>query len=281
MALMTVRLNANRTLAADLLKVGSDSSTPLTLLMHPSAENLETPLKFVFPYNPVSVTYNNLSDEVAQVPRPGATPLVFFKAHRLMSVEITFTLAVPGDGLVQPVDDQIEILRIMAQNSQRVIQVLNYDKLLKNPFPYRNMSADNSSNSFSQDLFFTVVEFSLDSVRRNKSNEISQANCRLSLIENRNPFQNITAIPKLQRPPRNGNCEKWKSCCPKKFKKNCPPKTKTKDIGPSIDKTLNQIVAPEIPDFAQNLQEQQDIDRLKERERRRRQAQRNNQTFTG
>lgn len=241
MALMTVRLNANSTLAADLLRVGSDPSTPLTLLMHPSAENSETPLRFVFPYNPISVTYNNLSDEVAQVPRPGATPLVFFKAHRLMSVEITFTLAVPGDGLVQPVDDEIEILRTMAQNSQRVIQVLNYDKLLKNPFPYRNMSAENSSNSFSQDLFFTVVEFSLDSVRRNKSNQITQANCRLSLIENRNPFQNITAIPKLQRPPRNGNCEKWKSCCPKKFKKNCPPKEKIKKPVPPISETILKV----------------------------------------
>ena len=227
MASMTIRLSANSTLGQDLLNVPSESSAPLTLLMHPSAAGSEEPIVFAFPYNPISVTYNQLSDEIAQVPRPGTTPLVFFKAHRLLTVDITFTLAVPGDGLVQPVDDQIAVLRTMAVNSQRVIQMLNYDGLLKLPFPYRNRSREASVTGSFNDLFFTIVDFSLDSVRRNKINQITQANCRLSLIENRNPFQNITAIPKLQKPPRISNCPEWKICCPKKFKENCPEDKKT------------------------------------------------------
>jgi hypothetical protein len=222
MALMTVRLNANNTLGQDLLNVPSSASAPLTLVMHPSVRGFEETLTFVFPYNPISITYNQLSDEVVQVPRPGTTPLVFFKAHRLLSVDITFTLAVPGDGLVQSVDSEIGVLRTMAANSQRVIQVFNYDGMLRAPYPYRNMSAESSVTGSFQDLFFTIVDFSLDSVRRNKLNQITQANCRLSMIENRNPFQNITAIPKLDKPPRNGNCAKWKVCCPKKYKRNCP-----------------------------------------------------------
>lgn len=262
MALMTLRLNANSTLAADLLKVGSSAATPLTLLMHPSANTAETPLTFAFPYNPISVTYNNLSDEVAQVPRPGTTPLVFFKSHRLMSVEITFTLAVPGDGLVQSVDELIAILRIMAQNSQRVIQVLNYDGLLRNPFPYRNMSPERSITGSNQDLFFTIVEFSLDSVRRNKNNQITQANCRLSMIENRNPFQNITAIPKLDRPPRNPGCPEWKICCPRKFKKNCPETTKIPPDQP-FTTGADRVAAENIDSVKAEKNQQAYLDRLK------------------
>lgn len=224
---MTIRLSANSTLGQDLLNVPSESSIPLTLLMHPSANSSDEPITFVFPYNPISITYNQLSDEIAQVPRPGTTPLVFFKAHRLLTVDITFTLAVPGDGLVQAVDEQIATLRTMAVNSQRVIQMLNYDGLLKLPFPYRNKSKEASVTGSFNDLFFTIVDFSLDSVRRNKNNQITQANCRLSLIENRNPFQNITAIPKLNKPPRNKGCPQWKVCCPKKYKENCPSKDKT------------------------------------------------------
>lgn len=224
---MTIRLSANSTLGQDLLNVPSESSAPLTLLMHPSATGSEEPITFAFPYNPISITYNQLADEIAQVPRPGTTPLVFFKAHRLLTVDITFTLAVPGDGLVQSVDEEISTIRAMASNSHRVIEILNYDGLLKMPLRYRNMSKETSVTGSFSNLFFAIVDFSLDSVRRNKNNEITQANCRLSLIENRNPFQNITAIPKLQKPPRLQGCPQWKVCCPKKYKENCPQKDKT------------------------------------------------------
>lgn len=255
MASMTLRMNANSSLAQDLLTVQESSSPPLTLVMHPSANGSETTTVFQFPYNPIAITYNQLSDEVVQVPRPGTTPLVFFKSHRLLSVEITFTLAVPGDGLVQPVDTEIGTLRVMASSSNRVIQILNYDGLLRFPFPYRNMSREqNITGSFS-DIFFTIVEFNLDSVRRNKKNQITQANCRLSLIENRNPFQNITAIPKLQKPPRNKNCEQWKACCPKKYRKRCPEKEKV----PPLDAytTGSAITAAQSLNSVKN---QQDMD---------------------
>jgi hypothetical protein len=114
--------------------------------------------------------------------------------------------------------------------------MLNYDGLVRFPFQYRNMSKEASVTGSFNDLFFTIVEFSLDSVRRNKNNQITQANCRLSMIENRNPFQNITAIPKLQKPPRNKKCPEWKVCCPKKYKRNCPDPTKTP---PSVSFTEN------------------------------------------
>ena len=231
MASLTIRMNANTSLGGLLLGVPSGFSKPLTLVMHSEQGRTDPAIRFVFPYNPIAITYNQLGDEVAQIPRPGTTPLVFFKAHRLMSVDITFTLAVPGDGLVQSVDEHIEVLRSMAANSQRVIQILNYDRMLTTPHAYRNMSKEQSVTGVFTDLFFSIIELSVDSVRRNKLNQVTQANCRLSMIENRNPFQNITAIPKLEKPPPKPDCPKWKKCCPKKFKKNCP---ETKKIPPDI-----------------------------------------------
>jgi len=231
MASLTIRMNANTSLGELLLGVPSGFSKPLTLVMHPEQGRTDPEVRFVFPYNPISITYNQLGDEVAQIPRPGTTPLVFFKAHRLMSVDITFTLAVPGDGLVQSVDEHIEVLRSMAANSQRVIQILNYDRMLTTPHAYRNMSKEQSATGVFTDLFFSIVELNVDSVRRNKLNQVTQANCRLSMIENRNPFQNITAIPKLEKPPPKPDCPHWKKCCPKKYAKECPDKEK---VPPSI-----------------------------------------------
>ena len=151
----------------------------------------------------------------------------------------------------------------MAQNSQRVIQVLNYDGLLRNPFPYRNMSPERSITGSNQDLFFTIVEFSLDSVRRNKNNQITQANCRLSMIENRNPFQNITAIPKLDRPPRNPGCPEWKICCPRKFKKNCPETTKIPPVEP-ISEKQDRIAANNVDSIGKEQDQQAFLKRLQE-----------------
>jgi len=224
---------------------------------------VENTITFAFPYNPIAITYNQLSDEIAQIPRPGTTPLVFFKAHRLLTVDITFTLAVPGDGLVQSVDGEIGVLRTMAGNSHRVVQIFNYDGMLRAPFPYRNMSKEASVTGSFQDLFFTIVDFSLDSVRRNKNNQITQANCRLSLIENRNPFQNVTAIPKLQKPERNKKCPEWKVCCPKKYKTNCPDPTKEPPSEPwSV--TASRIAASNLTAYGNTVRQQEYAKALKE-----------------
>ena len=215
-----VRMAKDASLAKSLTVAATGTTTPLIMRLNPSQSG-EIAEDFVFPYNPISVQYGQLSDEIAQVPRPGTTPIVAFKSHRLMTVDMTFTLAKPGDGLVASVDQDLAALRRFATNSQRLVSLINFDISTKQPMLYRNMSREANVDG----LFFSIVDFSFDSTRRNKKNEVTQANCRLSLIENRNPFQDITYIPILKIPKRLKNCNdpEYK----KKYPERCPDEEKT------------------------------------------------------
>lgn len=173
---------------------------------------------FQLPYNPVQVRYGAMSDEIAQIPRPATTPIIAFKAHRLLTVDMTFVLAFPGDGLSRSVDTEIATLRRFAANGNRVVQLINFDALTNTAFQYRNMSTERDTSG----LFFSIVEMGVESVRRNKENQISQASVTLSLIENRNPRINPTFIPPL-RPVAPA-----KTCKDPIYKKNNPTKCKNK-----------------------------------------------------
>lgn len=175
---------------------------------------------FQLPYNPIQVRYGSLSDEIAQISRPGTTPIVAFKAHRLMTVDFSFILAYPGDGLSQSVDKEIATLRKFAASSDRVIQLINFDSLTNSPFPYRNKSQER----FSSGLFFSIVELNIESIRRNKNNQITQANVTLSLVENRNPRINPTFIPPLRPTVPNPKCDN------PQFAKNNPNKCRKKPV---------------------------------------------------
>jgi len=59
----------------------------------------DTIYEFHFPYSPVNITYDGLSNEIAEIDRPGATAIVAYKKHQLMKVSFDFVLAVPFDGV--------------------------------------------------------------------------------------------------------------------------------------------------------------------------------------
>lgn len=211
-----LRLNENSALGSSLLADQPPSARSLVIRLHPSPNGNEESEDFYLPYNPISVQYGQLADEIAQVPRPGTTPIVTFKSHRLMTVDMTFTLARPGDGLVKSVEPDLQALRRFASSSNRLVSLINFDDLVTQPQKYRNMSPESNSEG----LFFNIVEFSFDSTRRNISNEITQANCQMSLIENRNPLQNISYIPILKKVTKQPDCKnkKWAKRNPDK----CP-----------------------------------------------------------
>lgn len=201
------------------------SAVPLTIRLHPAAPD-QTVEDFQLPYNPLQVSYGDLADEIAQIPRPGTTPIVAFKAHRLMTVNFSFILAQPGDGLATSIDDKLQILRKFASSANRVISLINFDSLTNTPFSFRNSTQERLTDG----LFFNIVEMSVESVRRNKNNQISQANVTLSLIENRNPLINVAFIPpiKLSRPKKKCKDAKFR----KKFPNQCNKKKVDKVVVP-------------------------------------------------
>lgn len=178
---------------------------PLIIRLHPQ-EDGDILEEFSLPYNPIQVQYGQFGDEITQIPRPATTPIVAFKSHRLMTIDFTFILAQPGDGLATSVDDKLQILRRFAASGHRVVSLANFDALTNQPHKFRNSFEEARTDG----LFFNIVDMSVDVLRRNKSNQISQANISMSLVENRNPKINIAYIPPLKPAPPPTLCKNGK-----------------------------------------------------------------------
>lgn len=189
----------------------------LSLILRMVTGDSNTDRDFEFPYSPREIKIGQLSDEMVQIQRPGTTPIVAFKGHRLMTIDFTALIAQPGDGLIQDVEKELYALRVMASSSNRVFQLLNYDIFTYTPFVFRNRSAERQSN-----LLFSITEMSVDVVRRNKENKITSANVQISLVENRNPKINITAIPPLKFTTQKPNCSN--AAYAKRNPTKCKPK---------------------------------------------------------
>lgn len=226
-----VRINPSSTNASALLSNAAvQTIVPLTIRLHPSKDT-ETVEDFQLPYNPLQVSYGDMSDEIAQIPRPGTTPIIAFKAHRLMTVNFSFILAQPGDGLATSVDDKLQTLRKFATSGHRVVSLLNFDSLTNSPNKFRNSTQEKMTDG----LFFNIVEMNVESVRRNKNNQISQANVTLSLIENRNPLINITFIPPLATSKYKGDCKR------KKYRQKHPNKCKKTVVDPVFVPSSSEV----------------------------------------
>jgi hypothetical protein len=218
---VTVWVRLNRNFDASVA-LNDEPQGVIPLVMRMRGDSAAQDEDFVFPYNPREFNLGQLSDETAQIARPATTPILAFKSHRLMTVDFTALIAHPGDGLVASVDKELQVLRKFASSSNKVFELLNYDIFTNTPFKYRNMSAERNNG-----LFFSITEMTINVTRRNRLNQITQANVNISLIENRNPRMNIAFITPLApiKPP--DNCKKAK------YRKNNKDKCKPKKTDPT------------------------------------------------
>ena len=238
MATLWVRGNpAVSTLEAMNISSSVPSVNPLTIVMKARPDTADVDESFALPYNPLQVKYGALADEIAQIARPGTTPIIAFKNHRLLTMDFTFILAHPGDGLSQSVDSWVQTLRRFGTNSNRAIQLLNFDSMTNTAAQLRNQ--DNAYES----MLFTIVDLSVDTVRRNRNNEITQAQCSISLVENRNPNIVRVFIPPLVVRKIDPKCSKATAKEKKKLK--CPqPTTKVGVVAPiTTEQNINAKTA--------------------------------------
>lgn len=169
----------------------------MRLLPEPGGQSDQRVYDFYFPFVPQAIDYNDLSDEIAEIQRAGTTPIVTFRAHRLMKVSMEFLVAVPYDGLILDVEDSLQILRYFATNSQRSVVFYYMDSLLTNGYLYRK-------GPFGRPPAFTITELSINARQRNSLGKITQAVVRLSLVENQNPDIVVTKVPpfRKRKPPK-------------------------------------------------------------------------------
>ncbi len=145
---------------------------------------------YKFPYSPVVVDFNDLSNEFEQVDRPGNFPLIFNKAKKLMRVSFQFRIAHrPTNGL-RSIEHDLKILREIASGDLPVA-IVGMGNFGHGKNPRKKM--------------FRVTEFSVKIVRRGPQNEPWQADCNITLIEDRNPefnFDELFPVIYFPEPPR-------------------------------------------------------------------------------
>lgn len=152
---------------------------------------------FRFPYAPVEVSFENMSSEYEEIRRPGDFAFITQKNPQLARVSFEFRIAHrPSNGL-QPIHNELEILRSMAADDIPVTVVGLGDWFF-------NRSAQRlvvRSGQRAQTLF-RIMEMGITVVRRLPgTNEPTQANCRVTLIEDRNPIFNVITLPPIVYEP--------------------------------------------------------------------------------
>lgn len=189
---------------------------------------------FYFPFTPQGISYTDMSDEIAEIPRPGTTPIVTFRSHRLMKVSMEFLVAVPYDGLVLDVEDSLNILRFFSTNSQRSVIFYNLDDLLTSGHNYRK-------GPFARPAAFTITELTINARQRNSNGKITQAIVTMSFVENRNPNILVAKVPPFRKR------KKEKKKCGKKGQPPCATTTTTPTKITPITITMRDLVSQIFP----------------------------------
>lgn len=140
---------------------------------------------YTFPFTPQQIDYTNLGPELSEVLRPGRKPIVAFTRFKARQIALRFLIAVPQDGLFASVDDSVQELQRMVNTASRVY-FTNMDKQITN-----------SLTTESSQVFWSIIDFTLSSVRRNADNKITSAEATLTLVENTNPIISAVELPKI------------------------------------------------------------------------------------
>lgn len=175
-----------------------DNQEPQAFMRLLPVQSDDTIYEFHFPYSPVNISYSGLSNEIAEIDRPGATAILAYKKHQLLKASFDFILAVPFDGIKTSIDTDIAILRKMAEHTSRPVRVFNLDKMFERTARRRYQPANTRHRSYVTK--FRIAELSISSVKRNASGGITQADCQITLIEDVNPKIDVALIPKFVPP---------------------------------------------------------------------------------
>jgi hypothetical protein len=170
--------------------IGSQqSSVKYPVMIAAKSASSDDDLEFEFPFPPQQVSYSDLAPEIAQIQRPGRTPIIAFNRFKARQVNIRFLVAVPYDGLLIDVENDIATLQCIAC-SGRPVWFYNFDKFFANV----TGRSEDTSNAF----FWSITDLSFESVRRNSAQKIVQADMNMTLVENTNPNIVVAELPRIQ-----------------------------------------------------------------------------------
>jgi hypothetical protein len=145
---------------------------------------------FTFPYAPVEVSYSGLSRQYTEIARPGDWPLIDSVGPQLMKVQLQFRVADPASNGTVSIEPQLDKLRLISLIPGPIL-VANMDAYLSRPI------APTLTFEGLKLAFFRMTDLSVTVKRRNRDNLATQADCQMTLTEDRNPYIPAIALPPI------------------------------------------------------------------------------------
>ena len=187
---LSVALRQTRNMQTTVDRVTVDQVYP-TLVQFKSENEYRT---FEFPFPPANLQYTNLTPEWVEINRPGYVPLTGLAKYNLMRIQFEFLLAAPFDGIKYSVEEELNLLRRMA-NSIEPVYFSGMDSLTNTPITLPGASRTSTG------MFFRITDFTITSMRRNQSNQITAAQCSMALQEDFSLAVNAVTMPAIKYPP--------------------------------------------------------------------------------
>jgi hypothetical protein len=148
-------------------------------------------LTYVFPFTPVQIEFSDLSNNYTEIERPGNYKLIERRSPNLTRVSFSF-LAVDRDSQgKRSIENQLRFLnRISTANA---------------PIAFAGLGALLGVSQQGTYRLWRITDFSFSVTRKNQKNEASQAECRITLVEDRNPILPVADLGQIkydETPPR-------------------------------------------------------------------------------
>lgn len=140
-------------------------------------------LTYAFPYTPVETEYSALSNEYVQIERPGDYPLIDRKSPQLTQVSLSFLVVDRASHGLLSVDDQLVFLnRFVSLNA---------------PVAFVGMGGLLGRNTEGAYRLWRINNFTVSARRKTPDGAVSQAECQITLIEDRNPDLPTVTLPRI------------------------------------------------------------------------------------
>ena len=173
---------------------GSSIKTQVAVKAKMTHYSIYGAVDFVFPYAPVEVSYTGLSRQYTELNRPGDFSLLDSVAPQLMKVAIQFRVADPKTHGQASIESQLDNLRLISLFPGTII-VTNMDGYLSRPIAptveYLGMRL----------AVFRITDLSITVKRRDRKNQATQADCQLTLTEDRNPYVPVVSLARIDYNP--------------------------------------------------------------------------------
>jgi len=145
---------------------------------------------YAFPYAPVEVEFMRVGAEYQEIDRPGRYALIDQKAPSLLKGSFEFRIAHrPSNGL-QSIEADLATLHLMATDDAPVsiTGLGSYFSGVGSPSPTGGH------------VKFRITDLSVKVVRRGPSNEPWQADCKIDVVEDRNPIFATATMTQISYP---------------------------------------------------------------------------------